>query len=182
MDLDFATLIVGLLGGTGIVGIAQIVYDRYWENKTRVIQYYREMVFTPDLFAILRTHQVAFGILKGFETCRRLNSTYPIVGPNGERVDAQPTDFKKIVDLLDTVGKQRVDAINKSMNSGAWFLLPQKLYKMISSGFESPFTILQEPNAERRFTMLETYGKTIEAAMTIARETLGLERPAPEPI
>jgi len=68
------------------------------------------------------------------------------------------------------------------MNSGAWFLLPQKLYKMMSSGFEIPFTILYEANDAKRLVMLESYGQTLETAMKIARDTLGLEKMPPDPI
>jgi len=171
-NLDPITLLLGLLGGTGITGIAVALYENYCAKQQSTVQSRKEMVFTPDYFDILKTRYEIYHLLQDFDIARQQKSDTLIIRGRVRRITSEFVDTTVATELL-KLGRRHYEATQRFMKSGAWFLMPDRLRDILES-FPDPVGILLQKDGERRSSEIRKLVDNLMEASRITRNLLGL--------
>lgn len=164
------SVLVGFLGGSGLTGLIVALYQLREARMVQAIEFFREMVLTPELFRALRIYHDVLSLLceydklqQGEEVWLEVNGLYQQVG-----------DIKELDAMLETLGYELSAAIRKTKETGVWFLLPDTLRGDLNA-IPSPPQVLGATGEERR-KLLQTYDNKLRAVRDRMRKALGIKR------
>lgn len=154
-----------------MTGLAVAIYQRREERKSTTIQYFREMVLTPDFFDVLRYDWYVCELLNSFEEVKMGKSDTVLI--NGVPVVCSGKDEDTITNELLRLAKLRFESMEKAMRSGAWFLLPESIRESMDF-MPSPDEIMEEPAHEKRQELIEQYYDELGDIEDNIKKVLGL--------
>jgi hypothetical protein len=141
-------LLVGGLGGSGLTGIATTIYERHEMSKESKRRYISDLIMRPELFKYLTEVTEMYDFRRDFLELKQTGKVMIIV-------DGKPKMITSDDELLPRLSKsvvQQEETMKKFRESGAYFLLPNKLKTAINNlmyNLPSRYSTVKELDIEK---------------------------------